>query len=41
MFKIDLVFNIVIGQIIAIGITSGGVFTQNIQTNLGLSFPVL
>ena len=41
LFKLDLLFNIVIGQLIAIGITSGGVFTQNIQTNLGLSFPVL
>ena len=41
VFKSDLAFNICVGQIIAICLVSGGIFTQNIQNNLGLQLPVL
>jgi hypothetical protein len=36
----NIVFNIVIGQLIAIGLVSGGVFTKNLQ-DYGLNTPIL
>lgn len=37
----DLAFNIVFGQLIALCLVSGGVFTQQIQDRLQLSLPAL
>ena len=36
----DVLFNIFVGQLIAIGLVSGGVFTQNLQS-YGLNTPIL
>ena len=41
LLKKDLIFNIVVGQIIAISLVSGGVFTQNLQNKLNLQIPIL
>ena len=40
-YKSDLVFNIFVGQVIALCLVSGGAFTQNISGNLGVQIPIL
>ena len=37
----DIAINIILGQIIAVGISSGGVFTENIQNRFQLNIPIL
>lgn len=39
-YKADLLFNILVGQVIAICIVSGGIFTQNISNHLGINIPI-
>ena len=39
-FKADLIFNIFVGQVIAVCLVSGGIFTQNISGKLGIDIPI-